>query len=326
MKIPIPTATGFLRSNPCLCLGGLVLAVGASVYLLWPAASPAPSAGILTAPPKQSPAPAPDLREPAEDFDTYLHVLQTGGCEITRPAAIAWLDRYARENAALPEAHSARVMKMIADGGHPSWEAAYRQHLFNSAFNALHRCHIGESLTLRLLQLSLHDPDRTIRLYALQHIGAQRRAGHLPDGDLAEKVSASLRGLAVAREDEVSGYAIDLLVSWDGGEGGEPDPSLRDLALATAADTSRAVDIRVTALHASGSASLPLARDLAARTEEHVMLRKAAIACIGKHGTDADFASLESLRAESARLAQAAEPALARLRKGQQSAPAAIPY
>lgn len=222
-------------------------------------------------------------------------------------------------------------MDMITDGGHPAWDSSYRQHLFNSAFNALHRSRIGEPFTLQLLHLSLHDTDRIMRLYALQHLGAQRRAGHLPDSPLSEKVRASLHEMAGAREEEVSGYAINLLVSWDGaedGEDGEPEPFLRDLALATAADASRPVDIRVTALHAAGSASLPLARTLATSAGEHVMLRKAAIARIGRHGTTEDLASLESLRTESSRLAQASGPALLNLRTRLQdpSASAPVPY
>jgi hypothetical protein len=328
MNAPV-SVVGILRRHPGLCLGGLAMAACAACIFFWPdKPQPAPTAATETETPTSLSAAVPDLREPAEDFDTYLHVLLTGGCEITRPVAIAWLDRISRENSALPEDQASLVMGMIADGGHSSWSSGYRQHLFNSAFNALHRSRIGEPYTLRLLHLSLHDSDRTMRLYALQHLGAQRRAGQLADGPLSEKVRTSLLELAKSREEEVSGYAIDLLTSWDGGGDGEPEPSIRDLALATAADTSRPVDIRVTALHAAGSASLPLARALAARSDEHVMLRKAAIARIGEHGTAGDLASLETLRAESSRLAQAATPALAKLQKRQHSTaePDLAPY
>ena len=56
------------------------------------------------------------------------------------------------------------------------------------------------------------------------------------------------------------------------------------------------------------------------------MLRKAAIAVIGRHGSSADLASLETIRSESARLAQAAEPAIARLRDRPDGRGEPIPY
>lgn len=329
MKTPFPAGHAFFLKHPRWCGGVVAVACGVGAYLLWPDRETAdPNAGQGLVAPSRPTGPRPDLREPAENFATFQHVLLTGGCEITRPVAIAWLDRQARENTVLPKTESARVMAMMVEGGHASWKAAYRQHLFNSALNVLHRCHLGEALTVQLLHLSQHDPDRTIRLYALQHLGVQRRAGHLADGPLADRVLASLREMAAASREEVSGYAIDLLASWDGTADGEPGPAVRDLALATAADASRPVDIRVTALHAAGSGSLALARTLAGQTKEHIMLRKAAIACIGKHGTDADFPALEGLRDESARLAQAAAPALAKLHQRQAASPTTslVPY
>jgi len=275
-----------------------------------------------------SPAmPVPDLQDPAEDFQTFLYVLETGGCEITRPAAIAWLDRYTGEHLALPEDQVARLMAMIVEGGHPTWEKAYRQHLFNSTFNALHLCHAGEPFTRALQQLALHDTDSVMRLYALQHLGMQRRVGHLT-GALADEIHVMLETLAQEPAEEVSGTAIQVLASWDGADDAEQDPATLQLALATAADTSRSVDIRVTAIHAAGSASLPLARKLAVDAAQPVMLRKASIARIGQHGDVQDLASLTALAGESTRLAQAAEPAQAAIRNrlDHPSAPKPVPY
>lgn len=303
------------RSFRPLFIGGATVCLAVLACALWlrnKQTSQAPSTQSTVSSLPVHVVTTPDLTEPAEDFSTFLYVLQTGGCVITRPVAIAWLDAFSRENSAMPEAHATRVMRMIAEGGHPSWEPGYRQHLYNSAFNALHHCPTGEEFTRQLLRLSLHDAERTLRLYAMQHLKAQRRIGHLPNGPLASEVHAALQNLAQSAEEDVSGYAIDVLALWNGGE--ESDPALQQLALATAADTSRSVDIRVTAIHAAGPASLPLARALSTRPDEHVMLRKAAIARIGEHGTVEDFPSLEILRQENSRLAQAAEPALLAIR------------
>ena len=302
------------RSLVALLAGGSLSCLVALAFWSWkkqPPPNPVARPSIQL--PHGTGAPAPDLAEPAEDFSTFLHVLETGGCPITRPAAIAWLDRFTRENTALPEAHSARVMEMIAQGGHPAWEPRYRQHLYNSAFNALHLSFLGEPFTRELLRLAVHDGDRTLRLYALQHINTQRRIGHIADGPLANEVLGSLRGMSTDRD--LAGYAIEILATWNGGEDSEASPEIQGLALFTAADTTLSTDVRVTAIHAAGAASLPLARTIAANADEHTMLRKAAIALIGRHGTPEDLASLETLRSENTRIAQAAEPALERLRK-----------
>jgi len=322
---PVPT----LRY---LCAASLVPALGVVAWLAWHARDPGTTTAdstnpqITTAVPSPSVAQTIDLTEPAVAFSTFQHVLDTGGCEITRPVAIEWLDRHASTLAPPDSSEEDAIFAMITQGGHPTWNASYRQHIFNSAFNALHLTTSAEALTRALHHLAVHDADRIMRLYALQHLNAQRRIGHLPDGRLSDEVHSTLFKIAHAKEEQCSGYAIQVLVSWHGGE--DSDPSLQQLALATAADTARPVDIRVTAIHAAGSASLPLARTLATQSDEHVMLRKAAIARIGEHGTEADFPSLETLRRESSRLAQAAEPALLAIRHrlANPNAPAPLPF
>ena len=92
------------------------------------------------------------------------------------------------------------------------------------------------------------------------------------------------------------------------------DGNIIEVALRIAADPSTSLDNRVTAIHAAGPDSLPLARKMAVDAAEPVYLRKAAIARIGLHGDAADFATLEKLRSENSRLAQAAEPALKAIR------------
>lgn len=314
-----------------ICAASFGLALILAAWLVWHVREPgadsdSKSRHAVSAAQSPGTAETIDLADPAVAFTTFQHVLDSGGCEITRPIAIEWLDRHASTFAAPRPPEVAAIFEMITRGGHSSWDPGYRQHIFNSAFNTLHLTTTAESLTRTLHHLAIHDADRIMRLYAMQHLNAQRRVGHLPDGPLADEVHASLRKIAHGSEEECSGYAIQVLISWDGGE--ESDPSLQQLALATAADTARPVDIRVTALHAAGPASLALARTLATRTEEHVMLRKAAIARIGELGTEADFPSLETLLRENSRIAQATEPALLAIRSriANPDKPRPLPY
>ena len=314
-----------LRSRPWLWLSGVLAIVcgGVGAIFLWPDAPPSAAPNIATAslPPA---VPVPDLQEPAEDFGTFLHVLRAGGNEVTKPAAIAWLDAVARENAPLTGSEYEGVMEMIRSGGHSSWDSGFRLHLFNSAFNALQLRHPSGEFTGELLRLATRDADRTMRLYALQHLNLQRRTGRLPDGALADEVLAAVRGMS--GDHGVAGYAIEILATWDGGEDAEPTAEILRIALATASDDSFPTDVRVTAIHAAGSAGVPLARTIASDAGKHTMLRKAAIALIGRHGSSADLASLETIRSESARLAQAAEPAIARLRDRPDGRGEPIPY
>jgi hypothetical protein len=308
-------------------LASLLLAMAGAAW--WLGKPQENESAVLENPATQTSAPTPpvvDLAEPAVEFSTFQHVVETGGCEITRPIAIEWLDHHSRTLVPPGPSETSAILAMVTQGGHPAWDAGYRQHLFNSAFNALHLTGSAETLTRALHHLVIHDTDRVMRLYALQHLNAQRHIGHLPDGPLADEIHAMLQEIARSSEEECSGYAIQVLVTWQGGT--TIDPSLQQLALATAADASRPVDVRVTAIHAAGPASLPLARTLATQAAEHVLLRKAAIALIGAHGTDEDFPSLETLRRESSRLAQAAEPALLAIRGrlANPDSPAPLPF
>ena len=133
---------------------------------------------------------------------------------------------------------------------------------------------------------------------------------------IRDSIRATVEALARQQESEVSGTAIQLLADWDVHADDKPlAPDVAQLAVATAADGSRSVDIRVTAIHAAGPAALSLSRDLASNPEEPVMLRKAAIARMGEDGGPEDLAQLESLTKESSRLAQAAQPAIESIRQ-----------
>lgn len=199
-----------------------------------------------------------DLKDPPESYVSFFHVQHTGGCRLTRSAAISWLDVHSREGRPLPAEEAQHVMDTLRSGGHEEWTPGYRQHLYNSAFNPLHFCDVVEELTRLFHNLARHDDDRVMRLYALQHIGVQRSAGHLT-GTLADEIYATLVAFANDTQSEVSGTAIALLAEWDGTVGNPPE-TIQAIA---AANRSRQVDVRVSALHAAGPASLEVARTIA---------------------------------------------------------------
>lgn len=278
------------------------------------------------------PATAPTFttpHEPESSFTTVHHVIATGGCALTRETAIAWLDQQARERAALSDEVETTLLTLLRDShGHPDWSPGYHQHIFNSACNALRvrPSDSGEALARILHSHATTNPDRILRLYALQHIDSLRKSGHL-SSPFAEEIHATLLSLAASPESDLAGSAIHLLAGWDGPAADAP-PAILELAAHTTADRSRPVDIRVSAIHSAGPAALDAARLIAADPTEPVLLRKAAIARIGHDGTADDLAALESLTTESARLAQAAAPALEslQLRLRNPNAPPPIPY
>lgn len=241
-------------------------------------------------------------------YKTVRHVLETGGNERTRELAIVWLDRQSRRRLPLNAEQETWLLGKLAANGHASWDAEYRFLFFNSAFNVLHMGSRQEALTRQLQKLALEAPEKTMRLYALQHIALQRGIGHLT-GPLADEVRGTLHHLASQAGSPVAGSALSTLISWEGRET-PAEAALIGLTLQLAADPACEVDVRVTALHAAREQSLPLARRLAGDATQSVPLRKAAIARIGQHGEEDDRAFLESLRTENFRLAQAAEPAL----------------
>jgi hypothetical protein len=270
--------------------------------------------------------PGLDLKDPAATFETLRYVVDTGGDEHTRAQAIVWLDQQSRTMQPLSPRLEAWMFEVLNSGGHPQWDKEYKFWLFNSAFNALHPGPQQEKLTKLLAQLAVNDPEKTMRLYALQHLEVQRMAGRLTE-PLVEEVRAMLLQIAATPDGQEAGLAIRLLAQWDGASSAM-NPDVASQAIKLAADTSRALDGRVTALYAAGPAALALARDLASDATQPVLLRKASIALIGAHGSESDLTQLQKLSAESSRLAQAAEPALQTLRhrSANPHAPALIPF
>ena len=265
---------------------------------------------------------------PVESFETVREVIASGGVPLAREAAVAWLDRQARERLVLETEAETMLLDTLRQGGHPAWTSGYSQHLFNSACNALRiRPSDGGAALTRILQShAASHPDRVLRLYSLQHIDSMRKSGHLPDALVAE-TRAMLHSLAIAPDNDVAGTALKILGEWDGPSSATSSATV-ELAAQIATDRSRPVDVRVCAIHSAGPASLDPSRIIASDASEPIQLRKAAIARIGRHGDQSDLPSLRSLRGESARLAQAADPALQsltrRLDSPRDSAP--MPY
>lgn len=302
-------------TKPALLLMAGVLLLAAGVFI-WR------QGGVSnqTAQPTADPYASLDLKDPKPSFLLLQYVAAHGGDQYTRQFSIDWLSEQARLRQPLKPDQENWLYSMIEAGGHKNWEIGYKLWLFNDAFNCLHMANDQNRLTHLLQDLALHHEDKTMRLYALQHLEIQRSRGHL-EGDLANQVHASLINLARDDQSEVAGTALVNLLSWDGPEI-PPFTELVDLALDIAADTLRSDDIRVTALHAVGQHSLTLARALAPDTTQSVHVRKAAIAWMGKYGNETDNETLKQLAQENFRIAQAAKPALAAIKSRKNGEPA----
>lgn len=256
-------------------------------------------------------------RNPEESINTLRGLVERDGDDRTREAAIAWLDTSARGSGITDEVDKSFLLSMLETRGNAAWPAGYRRHLFNSTFNALRQGGNEPRLHRILVDMAVGEPDKTLRLYSIQHIGMERAVGRF-DEAMAAEVHKLLVKFAAELDGEVAGLSVALLANWDDRSGMPPSlPDQEDIlqtALTIAADRGNTLDNRVTAIHAAGPAVLPLARKIAVDDSEPLFVRKAAIALIGMHGEASDFAILEQTRGENFRLAQAAEPALKAIR------------
>jgi hypothetical protein len=270
--------------------------------------------------------PGLDLEDPAASYQTLRYVTDTGGDEATRSQALVWLDEHSRTGQPLDSVREKFLLELLRSGGHPAWDIEYKLWLFNSAFNVLHHSKDPEPLSEILYDLAASHPHRTMRLYALQHIGVQREQGRLK-GEMSGRIRTLLEGQTDHTDPEVAGSAIRLLLTWNNDQA-TTDPDLIARAIGIANDTTRPADVRITALHAAEAHALAAARDLAADLSQPVLLRKAAIALIGQHGGENDLASLETYAGENFRLAQAADPARTAIRHrlANPDAPQPVPF
>lgn len=248
-----------------------------------------------------------DLSDPQPSFGILRYVHENPADDITRSQAIVWLDEQARTGKPLPAHQESYLLALLEKGGNTDWHIEYKLWLFNSAFNALHHSLDPKPLSEILLQLAATHPHRTMRLYALQHIGMQRSADRLT-GTLADQARDLLLRQSGEADTEVCGSAIHLLLTWNK-EQTEAEPDLIARALEIVTSSARPIDARITALHAAERHALATARNIAADSSQPILFRKAAIALMGKHGSENDLAALQAFAEENFRLAQAADPA-----------------
>ncbi len=311
------------KRTTALIVAALVLYAGIPLFFLPEKTTEPPAPTSRTTP---ATYPGLDLTDPAASFQTLRYVADTGGDDATRTPALVWLDEHSRTGQPLDSVREKFLLELLRAGGHPVWDIEYKLWLFNSAFNSLHNSPNPEPLSEILYDLAAGHPHRTMRLYALQHIGVQRDQGRLK-GEMAGLIRTLLEGQSSQSDPEVAGSAIRLLVDWNRDQAAA-DPDLIARAIAIANDSTRPADVRITALHAAEAHALESARDLAADLSQSVLLRKAAIALIGQHGGENDLASLETYAGENFRLAQAADPARTAIRQRltNPDAPQPVPF
>jgi hypothetical protein len=321
------------RVPVCLAL----LALGVSLFFLQRYKQENPANTAPSSSHSPNPAPRPhygiDLTDPQPSYALLRYVADAGGNANARSQAIVWLDDQARSRKPLLSEEESWLLSMIQSGGHKDWDIEYKLWLFNSACNALHFSKDPAPLTRLLFDLAQHHPHRTMRLYAMQHIQSQLMAGRL-DMSLAAQIHDFLHQQILLADSELAGTALVILVEWHNNHNqtlGHVLTKQNDIparAAQIAADSSRPVDVRVTALQAAGAHATDIARIIAPDAAQPVLVRKAAIAIIGTHGGENDLFVLKKLASENARLAQAAEPAQTNIlqRLANNTRPSLVPF
>lgn len=256
--------------------------------------------------------PGLNLDNPVASYQVLRYVFEQGGDEVTRMLAINWLDQQTKQSVPLDEVAEQWLLESLDSNGHPDWDQETRFWIFNSSFNLLHLGSDQEGFTRLLQRLALEDPEKIMRLYALQHLELQRDDGRLT-GSLAKEVHQTLRGLIAERQNQTAGTVLQILLNWEGA-GAPMETELIEQALHFIMDSDCAADVRITAIHAAGEHALPSARILVTDTTQPTLVRKAAIACMGRYGEASDVMTLEGLSEENFRIAQAAVPAAEKIR------------
>ena len=233
---------------------------------------------------------------------------------------IAELDTAARERTGIDRKLADRLLEGIGGEVPASMSLVSWRHFFNSSLNALAVTdEVSSNEIAHVLMAVMEDnPDKVMRLYALQHLEIHQPRTEEP---LRSEIGRKVAALAYKYDDEISGTAVQVIERWGGvvgkGEQSIPKEERSAAVVKIISDITRKADVRVTAVHTAVDGAyqdaLPAARAIAADTAEDMMLRKAAIHLIGQLGTETDFTFLAQCVAENNRLAQAARPAIDRL-------------
>jgi hypothetical protein len=286
--------TGLLVAGACMALTLAVWKlIGARKH----------SAGRTAKPPVAMVSPV------ADEFDRMLAVLTHGGPALELEHAIGFLDTATRIRKQLTEGERAALLAALEHGTPAKMADGSWSHIFNSACNVLAVAQTApDAAFLRLLErVAVDDARLVMRLYALQHIGCNYATASSAD---QQRLRALVQRLLADPASKTAGTALVLWRSWEKTAGPGETPSL-DLSRAMVTDKGRAVDVRVTALHAIGGKPtvLELARAIAPDRSQPLLLRKAALNLIGRHGTEQDLTILHLCSRENPRLSQAGDPA-----------------
>lgn len=252
----------------------------------------------------------PTRPETGDGFERTLEVMSNGGMLLQIREATEFLDAMTRARIVLEPKKRALLLAALEHGSPSGIGEGDWAHLFNNACNVLAvRQTNADGRYLALLERVAKDDSRLVmRLYALQHLGG---AYEIADEESRKRLRALVERMLTDPDVQTAGTALVLWRKWEKtGDLGED--SSADIARAMVKDTSRSVDIRVTALHAIGDDPkvIDLARDIAPDTSQPVILRKAAISLTGRYGDAKDLLILRECARENPRLAQAGEPAI----------------
>lgn len=264
-------------------------------------------------------------REPRSGFNQTLEVMARGGTPLEIDEATEYLDQITRVGTSLEPAEHAGLLAALERGTPPGMSEGSWSHLFNNACNvlALGRNAIDGKWLALLERTATDDPRLVMRLYALQHLGiCYERA----DEESRKRLRLLVRRMLTDPDAQTAGTALVLWRKWEKTVAPGEDTST-DISRAIVTDTTRPVDVRVTALHAIGDDPkvIDLARGIAPDPSQPVILRKAAVSLIGRHGEAKDLPVLRECGRESPRLAQAGDPAIRMLEDRLAGKPEPVP-
>jgi hypothetical protein len=244
-----------------------------------------------------------------DDFSQVMAIFDHGGTVAEIERAIETLDTLTRRGEEVSTDQHAALLSAMGRGNPSELSEGSWSHLFNSACNvlAVGRSTPDEESIKLLKRIALEDPRLVMRLYALQHLGVRYDTA---TPDCQNRLRDLVRHILSDPESQTAGTALVLWERWEHSTGPDSVSSM-DLSRGMVMDTSRPVDVRVSALHSIGDdpGVLDLARTIALDLTQPVILRKAALSLIGRHGQSSDLALLQRCSQENPRLAQAGNPA-----------------